>query len=56
MLKPAMQIVIQFVEKKKNEIQESINNPSEEDAEVIEYTLDEIRESIVSSVNESLNE
>lgn len=49
MLKPAMQIVIQFVEKKKNEIQELMNNPSEEDAEVIEYTLDEIRESIVSS-------
>ena len=44
-----MQIVIQFVEKKKNEIQELMNNPSEEDAEVIEYTLDEIRESIVSS-------
>lgn len=47
MLKPALQLEIQFVEKKKSEIQQLISNPSDEDAEIIEYTLDELRECIV---------
>lgn len=52
MLKPAVQMVMQFVEKKKGEIQEMVSNPSEEDAEVMEYTLYEVHESIVSILND----